>query len=158
MKNIKNGRTEMEEAMYPGDLTEEQWAVLKPYVVKPLPVVQGKGRPPKQDFRAEINGMLYVLETGCQWRMLPTDFPPWKTVYGYLRHRRLDGAWDIVLRALREAARQKAGRNAEPSVAIVDSRSVKSASKGGSADSTPARKPRGASNTSRPIRPASSSQ
>ncbi len=68
--------------MYPSDLTDEQWAVLAPYVVKPLPVVRGKGRPPKQDFRAEINGMLYVLKTGCQWRMLPKEFPPWQTVYG----------------------------------------------------------------------------
>jgi putative transposase len=70
--------------MYPNDLSEEQWAVLKPYVVKPLPAVRGKGRPPKQDFRAEINGMLYVLKTGCQWCQLPKDFPPWKTGYGYL--------------------------------------------------------------------------
>jgi transposase len=68
--------------MYPTDLTEEQWTVLAPYVVKPLPAVRGKGRPPKQDFRAEIKGMLYVVKTGCQWRMLPKDFPPWKTVYG----------------------------------------------------------------------------
>lgn len=62
--------------MYPTDLTEEQWVVLKAYVVKPLPEMRGKGRPRKQDFRAEINGMLYVLKTGCQWRVLPKDFLP----------------------------------------------------------------------------------
>lgn len=135
--------------MYPSDLTEEQWKVLKPHVVKPLPEVQGKGRPPKQDFRNEINGMLYVLKTGCQWRMLPKEFPPWKTVYGYLRRWRLDGTWDVAMQALRETARQKAGRKAEPSVAIIDSRSVKSASKGGSAASMRERKPRGASSTLR---------
>lgn len=137
--------TEKEEDMYPSDLKEEQWAVLAPYVVKPLPEVRGKGRPPKQDFRAEINGMLYVLKTGCQWRMLPKDFPPWKTVYGYLRRWRLDGSWDAAMLALREVARQKAGRNKEPSVAIIDSRSVKSAGKGGSAVSMQARRSKGAS-------------
>lgn len=138
--------------MYPTDLSEAQWAVLKPHIVKPLPQVPGKGRPPKQDFRAEINAMLYVLKTGCQWRMLPKDFPPWKTVYGYLRRWRLDGTWDVAMRVLREAARQQAGRNARPSVAIIDSRSVKSASKGGSAALTRARRPRGASSTSRSTR------
>lgn len=96
--------------------------------------------------------MLYVLKTGYQWRMLPKDFPPWKTVYGYLRRWRLDGTWDVAMRALCEAARRKAGRNAGPSMAIIDSRSVKSASKGGSAVSTQARKPRGASSISLSIR------
>lgn len=135
--------------MYPSDLSEAQWLVLKAHVVKPLLAVRGKGRPPKQDFRAEINAMLYVLKTGCQWRMLPKDFPPWKTVYGYLRRWRLDGTWDVALTALRESARQKAGRKAKPSVAIIDSRSVKSAGKGGSADTMRAKKPRGASSISR---------
>jgi transposase len=73
MRHIKRRE---EEAMYPSDLSEEQWAVLKPHGVKPLPVVRGKGRSPKQDFRAEINGMRYVLKTGCPGRMLPKDFPP----------------------------------------------------------------------------------
>lgn len=135
--------------MYPTDLTEDQWIILKPLVVKPLRSVRSKGRPPKQEFRAEINGMLYVLKTGCQWRMLPKDFPPWKTVYGYLRRWRLDGTWEVALQALREAARQKIGRHQEPSVAIIDSRSVKSAGKGGSAVSMRGRRPTDASSTSR---------
>ncbi|MDR0673459.1 MAG: transposase [Zoogloeaceae bacterium] len=67
--------------MYPSDLGEEQWVLLKsPRAVKPLSVVRGKGRLPRQDFRAEINGMPYVLRTDCQWRILPKDSPPWKTV------------------------------------------------------------------------------
>lgn len=144
--------------MYPSDLSEEQWLILKPYVVKPLPTVARKGRPPKQDFRTEINAMLYVLKSGCQWRMLPKDFPPWKTVYGYLRRWRLDGTWDAAMKALREAARCKAGKNAQPSVAIIDSRSLKSASKGGSAVLMQARKPKGASSTSRLTHSASSLQ
>ncbi|MBI4742098.1 MAG: transposase [Betaproteobacteria bacterium] len=135
--------------MYPTDLTEAQRAVLAPYAVKPPPAARSKGRPPEQGFRAGINGMLYALKTGCRWRMLPKGFPPWKTVYGYLRRWRLEGARDSAVRALREAARQKAGRKAEPPVATIGSRPVKRAGKGGGAVSARARRPRGASNTSR---------
>ncbi|MDR3158941.1 MAG: transposase [Zoogloeaceae bacterium] len=118
-------------------------------VVKPLPAARGKGQPAKQDFRAEINGMLYVLKTGGQWRPLPKDFLPWKTVHGYLRRWRLDGAWDVIPRALRGTVRQEAGRNAQLSAAINDSRPVKSAAKGGGAVSMPARKPGDAGSASR---------
>ena len=138
---------ELEEAMYPSDLTEAQWKLLAPYLVKPLPAVRRRGRLPKQDFHAVVNGMLYVVKTGCQWRMLPKDFPPWQTVYGCFRRWRLDGSWGRAMKALREAALQKAGKNREPSVAIMDSRSVKSAGKGGSAATARARKPRGENNT-----------
>lgn len=135
--------------MYPTDLTDGQWKLLAPLVVKPLPDKAGRGRPTKQDFRPEINGMLYVLKTGCQWRMMPAEFPPWQTVYGQFRRWRLDDTWDRVMRTLREMARKRAGRKESPSVAIVDSRSVKTASKGGSAVSMQARRSRGASSTSR---------
>jgi transposase len=136
-----------EKKMYASDLTKEQWECLKPYLVKPLPAVRRAGRPPKQDFHAVVNGTLYVLKTGCQWRMLSKDFPPWQTVYGCFRRWKREGRWDRALKALREAARQKAGRKAEPSVAILDSRSVKSAGKRGRAVMMWARKPRGANNT-----------
>jgi|SRR5882757_8414205 len=119
--------------MYPSDLTQEQWHLLSPYLVKPLSEKQGRGRPPKQDFYAEVNAILYVVKTGCQWRQLPLDFPPWQTVYGLFRRWQISGAWDKAMHELREKARVKAGRNAEPTVAIIDSRSVKTASKGGSA-------------------------
>lgn len=135
--------------MYPTDLTDAQWKLLAPLVVKPLPDKAGRGRPTKQDFRLEINGMLYVLKTGCQWRMLPTEFPPWQTVYGQFRRWRLDDTWGRVMGTLREMAKQRAGRNEKPSVAIVDSRSVKTASKGGNVVSMQARRSRGASSTSR---------
>ena len=134
--------------MYPSDLTDKEWEKLSCFLVKPLPDKAERGRPTKQDFRREVNAMLYILKSGCQWRMLPADFPPWKTVYTYFRNWRIDGTWDRVMHALRSEARRQAGRNATPSVAIVDSRSVKTASKGGSAVSTPARKSRGASSTS----------
>ena len=144
--------TDLENVMYPSDLTEAQWKILSPHVVKPMPAVRRRGRPPKQDFRAEVNGMLYVVKTGCQWRFLPKDFPPWQTVYGCFRRWRLDGRWAKAMKALREAAREKAGRNNEPSVAIIDSRSVKSAGKGGNAVTTRARKPKGESSISPLIR------
>ncbi|GHU40381.1 hypothetical protein AGMMS50289_01830 [Betaproteobacteria bacterium] len=128
--------------MYPSDLTEAEWKCLAPYLVKPLPTERRRGRPPKQDFHAVVNGMMYVVKTGCQWRMLPKDFPPWQTVYGCFRRWRLEGRWARAMNALREAARQKAGKHREPSVAIIDSRSIKSAGKGGSAVMTQARKPR----------------
>jgi len=117
--------------MYPSDLSDEQWELIKPFIVKSLPEPGSRGRPPKQDFRAEVNAMLYVLKTGSQWRSLPKDFPHWSTVNGYMNRWRAQGIWDAILNKLREQVRRKAGRNAQPSVAIVDSRSVKTASKGG---------------------------
>jgi transposase len=72
--------TDLEREMYASDLTEEQWKLLAPHWVKPSPTVRRRGRPPKQDFRAAVNGLRYVVKTGCQWRMLPKDFPPWQTV------------------------------------------------------------------------------
>ena len=135
--------------MYPTDLTEGQWRILSELIVKPRPAILRRGRPTKQDFRPEINGILYVVKTGCQWRMLPAEFPRWQRVYGYFRRWRLDGTWDRVMQILREEVRRKAGRKTTPSVAIVDSRSVKTASKGGSAVSTRARRSKGASNTLR---------
>jgi transposase len=66
--------------MNPSDLTEKQWKLFAPYLIKPLPTVHRRGRLPKQDFCAVVNGMLYVMKTGCPWRMLPKDFPPWQTV------------------------------------------------------------------------------
>ncbi|MDR3054844.1 MAG: transposase [Zoogloeaceae bacterium] len=107
--------------MYPSDLTEAEWKCLVPYLVKPLPTECRRGRPPKQGFHAVVNGMLYVVKTGCQWRMLPKDFPPWQTVYGCFRRWRMEGRWVRAMNALREAARQKTGKHREPSVAIIDS-------------------------------------
>ena len=96
---------DLESTMYPGDLTQARWKILTPCLVKPLPAVRRRGRPPKQDFRAAVNGMLYVVKTGCQWRMLPKDFPPWQTVYGGFRRWRREGRWERAMNALREEAR-----------------------------------------------------
>ena len=75
--------------------------------------------------REVVNALFYVLRSGCAWRMLPHDFPPWQTVYGYFRQWRNAGIWEMINDALREAVRLQAGREAEPSAAIIDSQSVK---------------------------------
>jgi putative transposase len=111
---------------YETDLTDEQWEVLSLL----LPAQQwhpgGPGRPPC-DRRRVLNGILYVNKTGCQWRMLPKDFGPWKTVYGYFRRWRRAGVWQWVMTDLRQVERRCHGRLAEPSAGAIDSQSVKTA-------------------------------
>jgi transposase len=101
-----------------------------------------------------VDALLYVVKTGCQWRQLPTDFPPWLSVHQQFRAWRDDGTWERVTKALREQSRKAQGRNAAPSVAIVDSQSAKTALKGGGAATTRAKRSKGASGTSRSIRKA----
>ena len=133
--------------MYPSDLTDRQWAILQPLLVGPyIPGPKG-GRPPVRDVRCEVNAILYVLKTGCQWRQLPSDFGQWSKVYARFRRWRLSGAWQRALDALRQAERLRAGKKANPSVAIIDSQSVKTTLKGGNAVSMPARKSKGANAT-----------
>lgn len=84
--------------------------------------------------------MLYVVRGGIAWRLLPHEFPPWQTVYHYFRLWRDDGSWERINAALRERVRLKAGRQAQPSAAILDSQSIKTTEKGGLAARTPARR------------------
>lgn len=144
--------------MYSSDLSDEQWRRLEVLVQQHGPSAKVGGRPRVHDLRRVIDAILYVNKTGCQWRLLPKDFPPWETVYGYFRRWRLSGLWNRLWTALRQQVRQRAGRATEPSVAIVDSQSVKTTLKGGSAASMRARKPRGASGTSRSTHKAGCSQ
>lgn len=127
---------------YPTDLTDAEWAVLGTLVPPP----KGGGRPAR-DRREILDAIGYVARTGCAWRCLPHDFPPWQTVYHYFRTWRLDGTWERIHDALREQARQKAGRAALPSAGIVDSQSVKTTEKGGSAATTASRRSTDASGT-----------
>jgi transposase len=123
---------------YPTDLTDAQWALLAPH----LPAQRLGGRPRSVDLRTVVDAILYLLRTGCQWRMLPGDFPPWGTVWWYFRRWRLDGVWTRVHRALHRAVREKAGHHREPSLVIMDSQSVKTTERGALAASTGTRKSR----------------
>lgn len=111
---------------YPSDLNEQEWNLLAPL----LPTPNRFGRPRKHLFRELINGLFYITRTGCQWRSLPKDYPPWATVYYYFRKFRCDGTLHKIHDALRRQVRVKGGREEEPSAAIIDSQSVKTVQKG----------------------------
>jgi putative transposase len=98
------------------------------------------GRTRSVDMREVFNGIQYLLRTGCSWRQLPHDLPPWGTVHYYYRRFRRDHTWQRIHDHLREQTRVAAGRNAQPSAAVLDAQSVKTTEKGGSMGSTPARR------------------
>ena len=106
---------------YPSNLTAEQWAFIAPY----LPVAKSGGRPRRTNLQAVLDAIFYVLCSGCSWRMLPGDFPAWQTVYSYFRRWRIDGTWLRIHRYLRDWVRLGQNRHGSPSVAIIDSQSVK---------------------------------
>ena len=112
---------------YPTDLTDAQWSVVKPH----LPPPKTRGAPRTVNLREIMNALSYLARTGCQWRMLPHDLPPWQTVYEYFSHWRDDGTWEHMNREMRMDIRELEGRNAEPSAAILDSQSVKTTEMGG---------------------------
>jgi putative transposase len=112
---------------YPTDLTDAQWK----RVAMLFPKKPQRGRPREVSYREILNAILYLLRTGCAWRLLPHDFPHWKTVYTYFRLWRLEGLWERIHDRLRDSTRQEAGRKRSPSAAILDSQSVKTTEKGG---------------------------
>jgi putative transposase len=111
---------------YDTDLTDDQFALVEPFLPKP----KRTGRPPA-DLREVLNGILYLVRTGCQWRLLPHDFPPWSTVHTWYRRWRLDGTWGRINEALRQKARSAAGRDPSPRSSAADSQSVKTTPQGG---------------------------
>ena len=117
---------------YPTDLSDLQWKLVEPLLPEPPP--GPAGRPPKHEKREIVNAILYQVRAGGSWRMLPRDFPPWETVYGYFARWRDDGTLDALHDALREQVRAKRERrNPVPSAGIVDSQTVKGADTVGSA-------------------------
>jgi putative transposase len=111
----------MKRKAYPTDLTDKQWQILEPLLPKPAP----RGAPRRVDLREIVNALLYVNRTGCQWRMLPHDFPDWQVVYDYFRDWRDQGTFKMLNDQLRIQIRVDMGRNPEPSAAILDSQTVK---------------------------------
>jgi transposase len=141
---------------YSSDLTEAEWALVEPFI----PPAKRGGRRRTVDVRAVLNGIFYVLATGCQWRALPKDLPPKSTVHDYLTLWAWDGTLKRLHHALFVQAREQMGKEASPTVAIIDSQSVRSAEKGALASTrratTRARRSRARSGTSWSIRWASS--
>jgi putative transposase len=117
----------MSRECYPTDLTDAEWRALAPH----LPAPKAGGRPRRHALRDILNAIFSVLRSGCAWRLLPHDLPPWKTVYHYFRLWRVQGLWETLHQALYAAARVKAGRDPQPSAAIIESQSVKTTLVGG---------------------------
>ena len=123
---------------YSTDLTDDEWELLVPLVPQPTISPRG-GRPPK-DRREVLNGIRYVVRTGCAWRLMPHDLPKWQTCYFYFRQWKNDGTWKRVHDKLRGDVRVEAGRERQPSAAIIDSQSVKTTEKGGLTATTRAKR------------------
>jgi transposase len=111
---------------YPSDVSDAEWEVIAPLLAAAKP----GGRPRTTPLRAVVNAIFYVSRGGVAWRMLPRDFPPYQTTYRYFRAWSKDGTWEKVHEVLRDRVRQKEGREASPSAAIIDSQSAKTTEKG----------------------------
>ena len=111
---------------YDTDLTDDQFALVEPF----LPRRKRTGRPPA-NLRQVLNAIVYLVRSGCQWRLLPHDFPPWSTVHTWYRRWRRDGTWERINEALRQQVRVAAGRHPSPRSSAADSQSVKTTPQGG---------------------------
>jgi transposase len=112
---------------YASDTTDGEWAVIEPL----LPPASGHGRPRENSLRSIVNAIFYIAQSGCHWRMLPKDFPPFTSVQYYFYRWRNDGTWLTINHALVMLAREREGREASPSAGVIDSQSVKSTEAGG---------------------------
>src|SRR4051812_8895216 len=116
-----------ESARYPSDMTDREWAMIAPLLPPPKP----GGRPRRTDLRAVMNAILYIASGGCQWRMLPKDFPPRSTVQGYFYRWRDSRLWEAINPLLVLSTRELEGRDASPTAGVIDSQSVKTSESGG---------------------------
>jgi len=153
--NENRARYDRGKMRYPSDVTDEEWALVEPHI----PPARRGGAKRTVSVREVVNGLMYVLSTGCQWRAIPKDLPPRSTVYDDFDLWSWDGTLDRIHDALYGECRERAGREASPTAAIIDSQSVKSAEKGGPASirraMTRARRSRAKSAMSSSIRKAS---
>ena len=118
----------MSNQLYPCDITDREWEYIKTLI----PPAKPGGSHRKTDMRQVLNAIFYVARTGGAWRYLPREYPPWQTVYGYLRAWRIDRTWEQIHDYLRSEVREKEGRHSLPSAAVLDSQTVKTTSRGGS--------------------------
>jgi len=125
------GRMQTHPTGYPTDLTDEEWEYIECLVPAPKCGKGKRGRPVKLDRRTLVNGIFYVVRSGCAWRLLPRDFGPWQTVYGYYRRWTQDWTWRFIHDTLRDCLRKTEGRKVAPTAAIIDSQSVKIADQAG---------------------------
>jgi putative transposase len=127
---MKTDRQRQERQRYTTDLTDEQWAKIEPL----LPRVKATRRPPKYPKRELLNAVLYLLRTGCSWRLLPHDLPPFRSVHWYFSVLRDDDFFERLNESLRTELRIAKGRNPDPSILVIDSQAVKTTEKGGHQD------------------------
>src|SRR6202050_1562145 len=127
--NENRARYDPSRLRYPSDLTDEEWALIEPHI----PPARRGGNKRTVKLREVVNGLMYILSTGCQWRAIPKDLPPRSSVYGYFDLWTYDGTLERIHHALYEQCREREQREASPTAAIIDSQSVKSAEKGGRA-------------------------
>src|SRR6202167_4441796 len=116
---------------YPTDLTDEEWNQIESLIPTPKSGKGKRGRPLKLDRRTLLNAICYEVRSGCAWRLLPKDFGPWQTVYGYFRQWSQDWTWTFIHDTLRDWLRKTEGRKVAPTAAIIDSQSVKTPDQAG---------------------------